>query len=157
MSKAETLEIKPPKDIFADILNATDVDPLVKYANLHLGVNPNELASIDQAKAFVPYVDKLIKSDPLPIGLASPVIIAIPSGMQTTVAHSIPVDQIIEDGFPSDKKIHLFLYFEGPKSEEEGEVGDDKCINVALAVRKYFGVPPGIAGNPAGLLVDIKG
>ncbi len=144
----------PKKNIFADILSAPAVDALEKYANLFTSINPNELASIDQGKAFIPYVDKLIAGQFAP---PSPNLIAIPSGMQTVPANGIPLSELLADGFPTDKKIHLFLYFEGPKVESEGEYeGDDKCINVALAVRKYFGVT-GIAGNPEGLLVDIKG
>lgn len=144
----------PKKNIFADILSAPSVDALEKYANLFTSITPNELASIDHGKAFIPYVDKLIAGQFAP---PSPSLIAIPSGMQTVAAHGVPVAELLADGFPTDKKIHLFLYFEGPKVEGDGQYeGDDKCINVALAVRKYFGIP-GIAGNPDGLLLDIKG
>lgn len=138
------------KSVFDDILAAPSTDPLEKYANLSSGINLNELASIDQAKAFVPLVDKLTKG-------ISPAIVGIPSGMQTAVAHAIPLDDILADGFPADKKIHLFLVFAGPVPKNEDQfAGGDKIINVALAVRKYFGVP-GIAPNHEGLLLDIKG
>lgn len=153
-----TKEAHAPKSIFDDILSAPLVDPIEKYANLYSGINQNELASFDQSKAFIPYVEKLMKSAPTPIGFTTPTIVAIPSGMQTTRANVIPAEEILADGFPSDKKVHSFLLFEGPKKEEEDQfAGDDKLINVALAVRKYFGVPPGIPANPEGLLADIKG
>ncbi len=142
----------PKKSIFADILSATSVDPLEKYANMYNSINLNELASFDQGKAFIPLVDAKLKGS-----YPSPSLIAIPSGMQTVKANSFPVEDLLADGFPADKKIHLFLYFEGPKKEEEDQfAGDDKIINVALAVRKWFGIE-GIAGNPEGLLADIKG
>lgn len=141
------------KSIFADIISAPVMEPLEKYANMYMGINANELASIDQGKSFIPYVDKLTGLNP-----PSPSLIAIPSGMQTVEAHGVPVEQMLADGFPSDKKIHLFMVFEGPKKEEEDQyAGDDACINLALGVRKYFGVPPGIPANPEGLLSDIRG
>lgn len=105
----------PKKNIFADILSAPSVDALEKYANLFTSITPNELASIDQGKAFIPYVDKLIAGQFAP---PSPSLIAIPSGMQTVAAHGVPVAELLADGFPTDKKIHLFMYFEGPKVEE---------------------------------------
>lgn len=138
--------------IFQDILSATDIDPLEKYSHFYNSINPNELASAAQAKAFVPIITDRLKG-----AYPAPSLVVVPSGMQTVKANSFPLEDILADGFPTDKKIHLFLYFEGPKTEDEDQfAGDDKIINVALAVRKFFGIKD-IHANPDGLIGDIKG
>ena len=137
--------------MFDDILNAKPFDPLEKYANLSAGIAPNQLASVTQAQEFLPFLEKLISSKGQFFKVAE--IIAIPSGMQGTAANAISVAQIVADGFPVDKRINLHYVF-GEKRDDAYE-GDTRIVNVAMAIRKYFGIP-GIAGNPDGLWLDVK-
>lgn len=130
MSKTDT-------SIFDDIIAAPKVDPLEKYANLFTGINLNELASLDQAKAFVPLMEKVWKANS-PLTFMPPAVVAIPSGMQTTVANVIPAEEITADGFPASKKAHYFYQF------------DTRLCNVALLVRMYF------SPNPNGVFLEIS-
>ena len=130
MSKTDT-------SIFDDIISAPKVDPLEKYASLFNGINLNELSTLDQVTAFVPLMKK-VWSDNSPLTFTPPAVVAIPSGMQTTVANAIPVEAITADGFPSNKKAHYFYQF-----------GDRVC-NVALLVRMYF------SPNPGGVFLEIS-
>lgn len=116
---------KSDSAIFDDILTAPKVDPLEKYANLFSGINLNELASLDQVVAFVPFIEKAWKANS-PLNFVAPTVVAIPSGMQTTVANVIPVADIVDDGFPTSKKAHYFY--------DTGSV----LLNAALLIRMNF-------------------
>lgn len=134
----------PP--VFAQILAAKDFDPIRKYQHFYEGIAPNELASVDAGKAFLPYIAELAAAKS-PVGLPTPTLVAIPSGMQTTAANIFLASDLTDDGFPSDIPIHLFLRFDGDK-EEDQFVGKQRIVNVAMAIRKYF-------SNPDGLWLDI--
>lgn len=145
MAKKTTESAVPPG--FADIMNARDFDPLEKYANIYLGVNPDQMVTITQAREFLPFLASLWV-DRSPVMLDEPKIIAIQSGMQASVASSIPLDQLLADGFPVDKK--AFLHYLIGEPEEGKYMGSARCVNAALAIRMYF------SGNPDGLWENVK-
>lgn len=101
-------------------------DALTKYAKYYEDINPNQLASINDAGDLS---RKIMLQWPN-IGMPTEVVV-IPSGMTTAAANHTPIEEFIYDGFPNSKPINIHLVY-GEKKEDEYE-GNTRIINVALA------------------------
>lgn len=107
-----------------EIMDEQHTDALTKYAKYYEDINPNQLASINDAGDLS---RKIMLQWPN-IGMPTEVV-AIPSGMTTAVANHTPLSAFW--GFPVDKPINIHLVY-GEKKEDEYE-GNTRIINVALA------------------------
>lgn len=140
--------------IFDSILSAQGVDAEAKYASTYEGIAREHLASIDQAKTFVAQCIQPMANEYNRGPINDPQIFADPTNSGAVQDKLIPIEQMLADGFPSSKRCCLIFVFEGHKEETDEFQGDDSIINVALAVRMYFGTKT-TAANHLGLWEEI--
>lgn len=129
--------------IFASILAQTKVDPLIKYRGTFERASAADVASIAQAKAFIPILMQAVAVGG--IIAPQPMLVAQESGF-TTKERFFSVDEMLADGFPDSQPCHLHLLFaKGEEQPEEdrgnGELFTQKNNNlmeVADAIRMWF-------------------
>jgi hypothetical protein len=140
--------------IFSSVLAQDKEDPLIKYRFTYEGASKADVASIEQAKAFrAILVDLIAKNNAI---APTPKIVAVegfsPFDSQgrptvvTATARFIPIEEMIQDGFPEWQPARLHFVFDyGPPVEDaEGSASGvtrgraSKIVEVADTIRNYY-------------------
>ena len=134
----------PP--IFASIMATTKADPLIKYRATYEGASAADVASIAQGQAFARILaQELAARNAI---TPAPILVAQQDG-GNGAAKYFTAEQMLADGFPDSKPVHMHLVFAKGEDmpEEEGDNGmsgitrkkDLHIIEVADAIRFWFG------------------
>ena len=139
------------KTDFMDILTPDTLDAELKFAPFFQGINPNQLASFEQATTFVQqHLRPLITAKG--VSLSDPAILANSGTGAAGVAPYLLASNMIAEGLPSTRRLNLIYVFGVPDPDSDKQV---QGINVALAIRMFFGTPT-TAPNPEGLWAEIS-